>query len=393
MRAATRLAAKDLRVSVRTRSIFIIGFVAPLSIAFVMNLVFGGTNDNGTMVTFDVGLVVADNGPIAAEFAAVADELDATDSFDVTHYDNEAAARAAVDDGEVAGAWVIPPGFSDAVVADTGASIIVIGDIDTPTTETVLRSVADSFATAVGTGLLATQTGIATGVVPIGDADDFASEVANAPRLVTIRSIETASVTLDATTTTMAGMAIFFVYFTAGLPVLGLLRERDDGTLARLMAAPISTTSIVAGKVAAGIVIGVGSLVALMIASTILMGASWGPPLGALLLACAAVVAATGIMSIPGAVTRTAEQAGNAQAIVAVTFGLIGGSFVPLPGTEQGLLRALTYITPNQWFVEGLGQLQAHGIAAALPAVGVLLILGAVGGTIGLLGARSVLAR
>lgn len=393
MRAALLLAIKDLRTSLRTRTIFIIGFVAPLSIAFVMNLVFGGTNAGGAIVTFDVGVAIEDDGPVAAEFLGVVEELGETDYFDVTRFDDEAAARAAVDDGTVAGAWVIPSGFSAAVASGPSAPITVIGDIDSPTTETVLRSVAESFGTAVGTGILAARTGVETGAVPVDVASEFASEVADAERRVQVRSVETDPIALDATTTTIAGMAVFFIYFTAGLPMLSLLRERDDGTLARLMAAPIASASIMAGKTVAGIVIGVGSLVALMLASALIMGASWGPPLGALLLAIAAVLAASGIMSIPGAVTRNAEQAGNAQAIVAVTFGLIGGSFVPLPGTEQGLLRAVSYLTPNQWFVEGLGQLQAHGLGAALPAIGILVAIGVVGGTIGLSCARSVLAR
>src|SRR3546814_18368630 len=82
-------------------------------------------------------------------------------------------------------------------------------------------------------------------------------------------------------------------------------------------------------------IVSVISLVALMLASTLIMDTEWGPPLGALLLAVCAVVAATGVMSIAGATARTAEQAGAAQSVVAVSIGFLVGPFVPLPSSDE----------------------------------------------------------
>jgi ABC-2 type transport system permease protein len=81
------------------------------------------------------------------------------------------------------------------------------------------------------------------------------------------------------------------------------------------------------------------------------------------------VVSITGVVA---AVARTAEQAGNVQTVVALVLGLLGGSLFPLSRGE-GLLSHLSALTPNQWFLRGLGDGRVGGLADALPAVGALL--------------------
>ena len=59
MSAATQIATKDLRLRVRDRSFFILGVIAPLSLAVILNFVFG---DTFTDSSFDLeyGLVDQD---------------------------------------------------------------------------------------------------------------------------------------------------------------------------------------------------------------------------------------------------------------------------------------------------------------------------------------------
>lgn len=393
MRPALLIALKELQVQLRRGTILVLGFVAPLALAFVMNLVFGGLGDPDAPVTFDVGIVDDDGGSEAAGFVAVVDDIAASGILDVTAFDDEGAARAAVDDGDVGAAWVVPAGFSDAVRTGGEAEITVIGDVDTPTATSVARSIADRYATGIGTATLAGMVALDTGVIGPGEVASVAEAAAQAPPLVELVSADAEAQLLDTTTNLMAGMALFFVFFTAGLPVIGVLEERSLGTLNRLLAAPAPTWSITAGKTIAAIVIGVVSLAALMAASALLMGADWGPPLGALLLALAAVVAAVGVMSVGGSLARTTEQAGNAQGIVAVVLAILGGAFVPIPGGNSGLLGLLQDLTPHGWFFDGVTALQHEGVAAALPAVGVLLVMGVVTLAAGLRLSRWALRR
>src|SRR5687767_77332 len=99
---------KDLRIQLRNRSVVILGFVAPLTLAFLLNLVFGGTDEPDAPVTFDVGVVDLDGGPVATQFVRLLDGIAASGLFDLRHLPDELAARAAVDDGDLSAVWVIP---------------------------------------------------------------------------------------------------------------------------------------------------------------------------------------------------------------------------------------------------------------------------------------------
>jgi ABC-2 type transport system permease protein len=393
VRATALLVAKELRVQFRRGSVFILGFAAPFTLAFVMNLVFGGMDDPGGAVQFDVAVADLDGGTEAEDLIAILDGLAESGLLDLSRVDDEEAARAAVDDGEVGAAWVIPTGFSEAVAGGGEAEILILGDVDTPTTASVARAIADRYATGVGVSTLAALVAVDTGAVGPDQVGEVAAAVASAPPPAVLARTEADAELLDTTTNLIAGMALFFVFFTAGLPVVGVLEERSQGTLARLLAAPIPTGAIVAGKLVAAIILGTTSIVALMVASTLLMGADFGPPAGAVLVAVAAVFAAAGVMTVAGSLARSTEQAGNAQSIVAVVFAILGGAFVPIPGSDTGILSTLQQLTPHGWFFDGVAALQHDGFAEALPAVGVLLAMGAAGTAIGLWTSRWALRR
>ena len=197
---------------------------------------------------------------------------------------------------------------------------------------------------------------------------------------VTLRDITAATKQLDATTYLAAGMAVFFLFFTVQFGVSSLLEERNDGTLVRLLAAPIPRSSILAGKMLTSFVLGCISMSVLAIASTLLFGADWGNPTGVAVLIVCGVLAAMGIMALVATMAKTAEQAGNWQAIIAVVLGLLGGTFFAISQAPP-VLAKLSLITPQAWFMRGLGDLHGGGLpVVALPALAMLAFAAVTGG-------------
>lgn len=393
LRSTLLILLKDLRIAVRSRTLLVIGFLAPLGLVIVFNVVFGGMDDPDAPVTFAVGVVDLDGGEVAAGFTGLLEELAGDGLLDLRELDDERAARAAVEDGELAAVWVVPEGFSSSVQAARDAELLVVADVDSPTTAEFARNLAERYTTGVRTSVLAAQVAVASGAVPPSEAGAVAEDLASAPPLVALDAEEADTGALPPLTALTAGITLFFVFFTAGMPTVSILEERGHGTLARLLVAPIPSWSVTAGKVLAAVALGAVSLASLMGATALLMGVEWGPPGGAFLLATAAVVAATGIMTIPGALARTTEQAGNVQAVVAVAFAMLGGVFVPLSGAAPGLLSTLELLTPHGWLRHGLSAQMHGGVVDALPAVGVMVAMGLATGAIGLSMARRTLRR
>lgn len=388
MRAAWYIARKDLTLRLRDRSVFIVAIVAPLALAFIFNLVFGGgLDDVGDTIQFEYGVADEDGGQVATAFTDILDEIAADGVVTIEHFPSAAGARSAAEDGTVDAVFVIPAGFTSAIEAGAPTAIEVVRNVDTPTAGGVAEAIVTRFSTGLSTATVGALTALQTGVIGPDQMAAAVSEAAGRPPVAALTDVEAGVRQLDSATYFVAGLSIFFMFFVAGLGITSMLEERRDGTLARLMAAPIRRSSIIGGKALTSILIGLAALTTLAVASSLLMGADWGAPAGVAILIVAAVLAVVAVMSFVGGLAKSGEQAGNLQSIVAVTFGMLGGTFVPIVDATSFLGR-LRFITPNAWFLQGLGDLRSGVIADVLPAAAVLLAIGAGFGFAALLVAR-----
>ena len=119
---------------------------------------------------------------------------------------------------------------------------------------------------------------------------------------------------------------------------------------------------------------GLVSMTILMVATTVLRGAYWGPPLPVALLILGAAFAAMGFSLLVSTLARTAEQAGGLNAIVALSLAAIGGVFIPLSQAPEVMTR-IAQITPHAWFLQAIDTLAVPtaGLADVLPSILVLL--------------------
>ncbi len=386
MRAALLIAGKDLRQRLRDRSALMVAFVVPLGLAFIFNLTLGGLSSGSTVFTYAV--VDADRTEVSGIFTRrVLPQVEAGGSIDLIQAGSGEAARAMAAAGEVDAAFVVPAGFAEAVQAGGAAEIQVIGDVDERIATQVARSIANSFVAdlnAVRLSVAAAAGGDPT-TLPPAELDAMIARAAEVANPVVVVDVTASKRELDATTYYAAGMAVFFLFFTVQFGVSSLLEERKDGTLARLLAAPIGRVSILGGKLLTSFALGVLSMTTLIVATSLLIGARWGSPLGVALLVLAGVLSAIGIMALVATLARTSEQAGNWQAIIAVVLGMLGGVFFPVY-LAPGILGRLSLLTPQAWFLRGLSDLAGGGAwTVVLPAVLAMLLFAAVTGGIAML--------
>ena len=156
MGAATRIASKDLKLRVRDRSAFIIGIFAPLALALIFNLVFGGAFDGE--LDLEYGIVDQDGGQVAAAFGDLLSEIEREGVLAVTRYETPVEAEAAIEEGEIGAFFLLEEGLSDAVFAGGSAEVQVVGDIDAQTSAQIAASIAEQF----GAGVSATQLAMIT---------------------------------------------------------------------------------------------------------------------------------------------------------------------------------------------------------------------------------------
>ncbi|HEX5671828.1 MAG TPA: ABC transporter permease [Acidimicrobiia bacterium] len=369
MRSLLAITRKDLRLRLRDRSVLITGILAPLVLALIFNFVFGSAFEGDADFEPSYGVVANEDGQTARVLARIAASI----GSEPQRFSSVSDAEEAVDAGDLDAVFVIPDGFDESIQTGGGGELEVIGNVDSPTATQIAAAIASGY----GLGLERVQLSIAAGVAAGGDPGTLvpaAIEGQNASP-VSIGNIEAAIRQLDGTTYAIAGMAVFFLMFTAQFGFRSLLDERRDGTLARILATPTSPGSVLGAKTLVSFLLGLMSLTVLLIAGSVLMGAEWGDPLAVGALVLAAVAAAVSISAIVSGFAKTPESAENQHAVVSVVLGMLGGTFFPI-GQEGGVLSTLTELTPHHWFLRGLANVAGGGgLAEALPAVGWLAVM------------------
>lgn len=383
------IALRILRQRIRDRTGIIFAVATPLGLAVAFSVLI--PNNFSTYHT-SIAVVDGDGGQMAQVLVNdVFGQLVTADVADLKPMATAGEAQQAVRDGDVGAALVIPAGFTDQIMSGQKAELTIVSGEATVAQE-VARATAARFASDVG----AVQLMVATDVAAGGSAD--AATIANAqaavqePSPIDVTDNGTERLQANLATFYGASMAIMFVFFATQYGALAILNERQTGTLNRLLAAPIPPGSILLGSALAGLALGFVSMCVLLLATTMLVHASWGPPQLVLLLIVAAVVAAMGISMVVATLARTVSQAGNLNAIVAISLAALGGVFIPLSQAPAALVT-ISQITPHAWFLRGIDTLSGPDptLVAILPSIGVLLGMGALLGGIGLVRARRAL--
>ncbi|MGH2636477.1 MAG: ABC transporter permease, partial [Actinomycetota bacterium] len=198
---------------------------------------------------------------------------------------------------------------------------------------------------------------------------------------------------LSSSTFFAIGMAVFFVFFTVEFGVRSLLDEREGGTLARLLVAPLRRAWILGGKVFAGFVVGLVSMTALVAATSAFIGADWGEPAGVASMVLAGVASAVAVTALVATLAKTSAQAAGYTSLVTVVLGLFGGTFFPI---SQGpsFLSTLSLLTPQAWMMRGFQDLAGGAtVADILGPIVALLVFTAVAGGIAVRRAKGLMAK
>lgn len=185
--------------------------------------------------------------------------------------------------------------------------------------------------------------------------------------------------------------ALFGIFFIV-VPMGGsLIRERQEGTLKRLMSLPISHAVLLLGKVLAyvlvclcqfGIIVLMGIYVLPLLGTPVLeMGSAYG---AILLVVASAALAATGYGILLGALARTYEQASMFGAVSVVIAAALGGIMIPVYAMPEGM-QEISRFSPLAWGLNALTDLfvREGSLGHVLPEISYLLLFFAAATAVG----------
>ncbi|MBP6786236.1 MAG: ABC transporter permease [Candidatus Promineofilum sp.] len=397
---------KDVSILFLDRTALLLIIAGPLLLTVGMGLVTGSYNrgDNVPAISrIPLIIVDQDGGALAASLVDLLTGDDLSELLAPQLGNDETAAQEQVRQGDAAAAVIIPAGFSAALTPDpaTGAlpdavALRVYGDPGSPIGAGVVRSIVDEFTSRVQTGVTTVQVALSVlaaggAVAPaelpaigqsLGEglsADDGAATATGS--VIQLRSETTATSgeeSFNMLSYFAPAMALLFLMYAVTLGARTLLSERREGTLARMLAAPVTNGQVLSGKIAGIFFGGFLQLAILIVLSVMLFQLNWGNPLAVLLLVVAAALAATGWGVLIASAAANSGQVSAIGMAVTLLFGILGGSFIP----NQNMGAAFEWagrITPNKWAMDGfLSLATGDGLAEIVTPVAALLVMAVV---------------
>jgi ABC-2 type transport system permease protein len=153
----------------------------------------------------------------------------------------------------------------------------------------------------------------------------------------------------------LPGMATFALFILAAGLMGDLPRERGMGTLGRQLAAPVHARAVIAGKVLATLLTGLLVAAAMSLVGALLLGGHANPVAFAL-LCLLFLVAVTGLITFLYSFARSQQQGSTVVSIVVMVMALLGGSWIPLQSMPS-VFQTLAKGTLNYWAIEGFRDL------------------------------------
>lgn len=391
------LTLKDLLCSLR--SIFLIGMtlLAPLLICGLIFFAFGGIgsdNESSDLPVLRVGIVNLDPAPASVP-VDLGDSLygmftdpSVTSYLTTSEFADEATARAALDRQEIGAAVIVPEGFSAAILSGrTSQPIRILHDPTLTVGPMVVQNMVTSFLDGVTGGQVAVEVimenqsargrGLDSNSIndlitqfmawytsfqrtQFHDPDQAALWV-KAPAL---ESSAPQSTTRQIISMVMAGQMIFFAFYTGAFAMNSLLKEQEEGTLARLFTTPVNRTLILAGKFLTVFLTVFLQGCVLLITAHLAFQVTWGQPASMLMAFLGQVIGASGLGVFLISLVKTSKQAGPILGGGLTTLGMLSGLFTVGVPNMPAFFNTIALFTPQGWVLRGW-KLAINGSSAA----------------------------
>lgn len=392
------IAWKELQLLTKDRGALAVLFLLPLITASTMGGANLGSARSQGGVLVKVCLVNQDSGAFGQNVAAA---VEAIPALAVTRYDSAAEAESVVAKGEATAAIVIPADLTRKIEAYTPTSVEVIVDPGQPAAASIVTGIMNKAVAEVGI-----WGEISYGIRAIlSDSGQLAQAGPEALQALQAQSLGTIMTTLDEVRRTPAisvvsqakdkvtvpggisaylaylfpGLVVMFIFFGVTTSAKSLRRERETGTLRRLLAAPVPRGAVISGTMLAYVVLGFLQTVVILLVGRLAFNMPLGnSPAGLVVHTLAVTVAAASMGVMIAALARSSRQADTIALILGFVLGGLGGciamGMTPLT-RSGGVIQTLALLTPQGHGVEGFYRLMVEQgtFLRALPESAILL--------------------
>lgn len=177
-----------------------------------------------------------------------------------------------------------------------------------------------------------------------------------------------------ATEQNVPGYTVFGVFFIILPLAAGFMREKHEGTFQRILAAPISRSTLLVGKLLPYYLVNLVQIILMFAVGAVLFGIHLGRLEALVPLSLALAACANGLGLIVAALGKTEAQIGALGVFFAVVLSALGGMMVPAFVMPE-FMQTLSYLTPHSWALTGYHDvmLRGQGVSGVMKETAILL--------------------
>jgi ABC-2 type transport system permease protein len=391
------IALKDLTRSMRSTFAVIFMFGVPLLVTGMFYFMFGNIAANDGSFDLPVTRVVVVNldqgspdlrtgssmlGQSATQTVDNLGEIivnslqseGLADLLTVTIADDGASGRIAVDENNADTALIIPADFSTQFASHDSQSAKSVLELYANPEKTLELAVVQSILEQFMDGLSGAKIAASVAENQISGPDDAmigqvlqkylsaaGQPTGDSRTYLTVKSVsevESPNPMLVIIGPIMAGMMIFYAFYTGMTTAETILREDEEGTLPRLFTTPTSQTTILTGKfLAVGLTVLV-QMAVLIIAARFIFQIQWGNSFHVALITLGTVLAASAFGIFANSLIKSSKQGGIIYGGVLTVTGMLGMIRIftlTVPNTSP-LMKTVSLLVPQGWAVHGFLQ-------------------------------------
>ncbi|CAM3109335.1 ABC transporter permease [Paenibacillus sediminis] len=353
------IARFELLRLIRIRSVLLNLFLLPLILIFILGAALSGVWESSTpkdtaIKTIKVGIVYesAEKGAVTSGLGTFLQSAEIKKLILPETAESRESAETEMRSGKIDYAVVIPADFDTNVAQGKGASWDLIRGKDS-SKNLVAETVFDSF-------LDETNYRQAASVVmgPNAAVAAMSQGAQQHESFVDTGKLSNQGTSYSASQYYAASMLIMFLLYSGMTASSSLYLEKENNTLSRLQAMPISSFQIFAGKIVGLSIVAFAQVIVIITFTHFLYGVNWGNNPLLLGVICVLLVIASMTLAVMITLSVKSRTAANSiMQIVTIAMTFISGGFSPLP---EGIFQNMGQISVNYWGMQGMLRMMLH---------------------------------
>lgn len=364
-----KICRKDLKLFFSDKRSVLLGFLLPIVLITLFALAFGGSGGGRGFNT--VTLPVSDLDSTEATFNVIAD-LDSVKGLKMEHLPLKEAKKLVMK-GKRVGVLIFYRGFKDSL--DAGKSLpmelmydeareMEIGILQGALISTLMKSVGTSGISTHVKGFITDKypsldPGMMETIMKDVESGFSGSDGGKAGGFGTGTKLKMTSLVGDKKENNLgliqavAGTAIMMLLFSVSSLGASLLEEKESGTLKKLLYSPINPSSLLYGKMLAGLVLSNVQLVIMFLFAWLVFGLNIAIDIPSLIIMILATAfACTSFGMFLAAIARSRAQVQGLATIIILVMSAIGGSMIPLYIMPE-FMQKVAVVSVNYWGIQG----------------------------------------